>query len=69
MKYLGREFKNYEEMHEWSKNNHIAEYRELADMFSRNPSMELSILMGDRAKVLVESFDLTWTEIDELETA
>lgn len=62
-------FKNYEEMHEWNKKGHIADYRNLCGMFSRNPNMELSNLMGDRAEVLVRSFSLTWDEIEAIEAA
>lgn len=69
MRYLGREFKNYEEMYEWSKSGLIAEYRRLSEMFSRNPSMELSCLMSNHADALVRSYGLTWEEIEALEVA
>lgn len=69
MNYLGIEFGNYDEMNEWNKNGHITEYRKLAEMFSHYPSEELSSIMSDRATVLVESFGLTWTEIEALEIA
>lgn len=64
-----KEFKNYKEMYEWNKEGHIAEYRKLSEMFSCNPSAELSILMSDRAEVLVKRFGLTWEQIEELEAA
>lgn len=69
MNYLGIDFRDYDEMNEWNKNGHITEYRKLAEMFSRCPSMELSNMMSDRATVLVESFGLTWAEIEALEIA
>lgn len=69
MKYLGMEFKNYEEMREWNKAGHIAEYQKLAKLFENNPTMELSSMMSDRADVLVNQFGLTWEEIEELEAA
>ncbi len=62
-------FENYDEMYEWLKNGHIAEYRKLSEMFSCNPSIELSNLMSARADVLVQHFGLTWEQIEELEVA
>lgn len=69
MIYLGKHFRNYEELENWNRNGHIAEYRKLAEMFSRNPSMELSCMMSDRAEVLVKEFGLTWEQVEQLEIA
>lgn len=68
MKYLGMDFKNYDEMRAWSKAGHIEEYKNLAKLFDKNPTQELSVIMSDRALVLVEAFGLTWEQIEDLET-
>lgn len=69
MMYLGIEFKSYEELKNWSKEGSIREYKKLAKMFDRNPSMELSAMMSDRADILHRKFGLSWEEIEELEIA
>ena len=69
MTYLGIEFKNYEELENWNKEGHIKEYKKLAEMFNKKPSMEISSIMSDRAIVLHDRFGISWEEIDELETA
>lgn len=69
MKYLGMEFKNYEEIKEWNKAGHIESYKKLVKLFSINPSMELSIMMDKQAEILVKRFGMTWEEIEELEMA
>lgn len=69
MKYLGMEFKDYNELADWNKDGHIKEYRRLAEMFSQSPSMEISSIMSDRAAVLHDSFGMSWEEIEELEIA
>ncbi|ODR35519.1 hypothetical protein [Eisenbergiella tayi] len=67
MKYLGMEFRNYKELENWSREQHISEYRKLAAMFNNSPSMEISSVMSDRANVLVKHFGLTWEQIEKLE--
>lgn len=69
MTYLGMEFKNYEELNNWNKAGHITEYKKLAEMFSKHPTMEISSIMSDRALVLHDSFGMSWEEIEELEIA
>lgn len=69
MKYLGMEFKNYDDMNAWNKAGHIEEYKTLANLFANNPSMEISSMMNDRAQVLVNHFGMTWEEIESLEIA
>ena len=69
MTYLGIEFKNYEELENWNKCEHIREYKKLAEMFDRNPSMEISSMMSDIAIVLHDRFEMSWEEIEELEIA
>ena len=67
MTYLGIEFKNHEELKNWNKAGHIREYKKLAEMFDKNPSLEISSVMSDRAKVLHKIFGMSWDEIEELE--
>lgn len=67
MKYLGIEFKNYEELNEWNRQGHIAEYKKLAKMFNQHSTMELNNLMCERASVLHDHFHVSWDEIEQLE--
>ncbi|MDO4345611.1 MAG: hypothetical protein Q4C50_12510 [Eubacteriales bacterium] len=67
MEYLGMEFKNHEELINWSKEGNIEEYKKLARMFDQNSTMELSIMMGKRADVLHNRFNMSWEEIEKLE--
>lgn len=69
MNYLGREFKNVQELLDWSKERKISYYRDLAKRFSEAPSMELSVIMSDTADTLVKYFGLSWDEIEALEIA
>ena len=67
MKYMGMEFKNYEEYKEWCKQGNINTYRLYAQTFNEKPSMELSIAMTNLADILVNNFGLTYDEIEEIE--
>lgn len=67
MKYLGMEFKNYQELKEWNKQGHIDHYTKLAKMFANKPSMELSVMMDKCADVLVKQFGLKPSEIEQIE--
>lgn len=69
MTYLGREFKDYEELVNWNKDGHITEYRKLAKMFGKTPTMEISSMMSKKAIILHDSFGMSWEEIEELEIA
>lgn len=69
MKYLGIEFKNYEEIKDWNRDGHISEYKQLAELFANRPTIELSSMMSDRAIVLHDRFDMSWEEIEALEIA
>ncbi|RKJ46581.1 hypothetical protein D7X98_04300 [bacterium 1XD8-76] len=69
MTYLGREFKCYEELTNWNKDGHIKEYRKLAKMFGKTPTMEISSIMSERAVVLHDRFGMSWKDIEELEIA
>lgn len=67
MKYLGMDFKNYDEFEAWSRNGHVERYKVLAGLFSENPTMELSVAMSDEALILTETFGLTWEQIEDIE--
>ena len=67
MKYLGMEFKNYQELKDWNKQGHINHYKMLAKMFSNNPTMELNVMMCKCADVLVKQFGLTYSEVEQIE--
>lgn len=67
MMYLGMEFKNAKEVKEWSKQGNINHYRKLAELFNEKPSMELSVMMSNLADILVNTFGLTYSEIEEIE--
>lgn len=69
MTYLGMEFKNYEELEEWSKKGHIERYVKLTKMFDRNPSMEINSIMCDLSQLLIKRYGLTPEEIEQLEIA
>lgn len=69
MTYLGTEFKSYEELENWNKEEHIREYKKPAEMFNQHATMELSSIMSDRADVLHNRFGISWEEIEELEIA
>lgn len=67
MKYLGREFKNKQELRAWNKHGHIEHYKKLAKMFINNPSMELSIMMSKCADTLVQQFGMTYNDVEQIE--
>ena len=68
MTYLGMNFKNAEEIKEWSKQGSINHYKKLAKAFDKNPtSMTISSMMSDMALILVNTFGLTWDEVEEIE--
>ena len=67
MTYLGMEFKNYEELENWSKEGHIKRYEKLAKMFDRNPCMEISSMMSDLSQLLIKRYGLTLDEIEAIE--
>lgn len=67
MKYLGREFTNYEELNKWNRQGHIEEYKKLARMFNNHSTMELNNLMCEKAEVLHNRFHMSWDEIEQLE--
>ena len=67
MTYLGIEFKNYEELRNWTKEEHIREYKRLAEMFAKNGTMEISSMISDQKLVLHDSFGMDWEEIEDLE--
>lgn len=69
MKYMGKEFKDYQELKAWNKQGHIDYYKKLATLASSNLTMELSIMMTDCAVVLMRQFGLTADEIEEIELA
>lgn len=69
MTYLGIEFKNYKELENWNKAEHIKNYKQLSKMFSNHPTMEISSMMSDMANVLHDKFSMSWEEIEELEIA
>ena len=67
MKYLGIEFKNYQELKDWNKRRHINHYKNLAKMFSNNPTMELNVMMCKCADILVKQFGLTYNDVEQIE--
>lgn len=67
IKYLGREFKNHDELKAWTKAGKIAEYKRLAQMFDANPTMEISSMMYDLSIVLMTQFNMSGEEIETLE--
>ena len=67
MKYLGMEFKNYQELKDWNKQGHINHYKKLAKMFSNNPTMELNVMMCKCAVILVKQFGLTYNDVEQIE--
>ena len=67
MKYLGMEFKNYEELQAWSKQGHIDRYKWLAKRFAENGSMETSCMMSKLFLVPMNHYGMTSDEIEALE--
>lgn len=67
MTYLGMEFKNHEELMQWTKQGKVASYKKLAHMFNNNPSMEISSMMSDLADVLMSRFGMTLDELEAIE--
>ena len=67
MKYLGMEFKNYQELKDWNKQGHINQYKKLTKMFSNNPTMELNVMMCKCADILVKQFGLTYNDVEQIE--
>ena len=65
--YLGQ-FNNVDELKAHNKQLKVAEYRNLAKRFADNPSMELSSMMSDLALTLVNVFNMSWIEVEALET-
>ena len=65
--YLGT-FKTIEELKTHNKQLKIAEYIKLNKMFSEHPNMEISSMMSDLALVLVNTFNMSWNEVEALET-
>lgn len=61
------EFKNIAELNEHVKQCKMNTYKNLAKRFAADPTMELSIIMSDLAQTLVNSFSVTWEEIEQLE--
>lgn len=68
MAYLGMKFENAQEIKNWSKQGNINTYRNLAQRFNEQPSMELSSMMSDLFQVLVNTFGMTPDEVEALET-
>lgn len=64
--YLGT-FKTTEELKTHNKQLKIAEYIKLNKMFHEHPNMEISSMMSDLALVLVNTFNMSWDEIEVLE--
>lgn len=64
--YLGT-FNNTQELKAHNRDLKISEYRNLAKRFACKPSMELSAMLSDMALTLVNSFSLTWEEVEQLE--
>lgn len=67
MTYLGMNFKNIDELKNWSKQGAINYYRKLAVRFEANPTMALSNVMSEYADILHKTFGLGWSEIEEIE--
>ena len=67
MKYLGKEFKNYQELKNWNKQGHIDHYKALTKLFIEKPTMELSCKMVEYAEVLVKIFGMTYSEVEQIE--
>jgi hypothetical protein len=67
MTYMGRNFKNAEEIKEWNKQGNINYFKKLVAMFNDKATMELSIEMSKQADILVNHFNMSWEEIDRLE--
>lgn len=67
MKTIYGEFKNYNEMREYVKQTHIERYKKLTHYFFDHSSMEVINEMTKQAKILVEQFGLTWSDVENLE--
>ena len=65
--YLGT-FNTVEELKAHNKQLKVAEYRNLLTRFADNPSMEISSMMSDLALTLVNTFNMSWGEVEALET-
>lgn len=65
--YLGT-FNTVEELKAHNKQLKIAEYVKLNKRFNEQPSMELSSMMSDLALTLVNTFNMSWGEVEALET-
>ena len=52
---------------EEAKQQQIAWYTKLAKMFANHPTMEICAEMSDLSLVLVNSYGLTWEQVEALE--
>ena len=71
MKYLGRTFKNHEELMTWVKEGKIAEYKKLMKMLSETTDAEYAMAIvvksSELENVLIKQFGMTPTEIEAIE--
>ena len=65
--YLGRKFKNFEEMREHNKQSNIVHYKRLLNSFYANPSHAAIIMIQNMADILVNTFGMTRAEVDALD--
>lgn len=65
--YLGT-FKTAEELKAHNKQLKIAEYVKLNERFNEHYSMEISSMLSDLALTLVNTFNMSWDEVEALET-
>ncbi len=66
--YLGT-FSTVEELKSCNKQLKISEYIKLNRMFNEHPNMEISSMMSDLALVLVNTFNMSWSEVEALEVS
>lgn len=60
-------FKTVEELKTHNKQLKIAEYIKLNKMFAEHPSTEISSMLSDLALTLVNTFNMSWNEVEALE--
>lgn len=60
-------FHNEREIDEFLKEQAIKSYKEAVKMFAANSTIEASVWCDDKAETLVDQFDFTWEQIEEIE--
>ena len=62
-------FTSEKEIDEFLKKQAVDRFAKLNRIFSKNPSMEASVLCDQQAQKLHDNFGFSWEELERMETA